>query len=121
LFVNPFAYDFRLRADDWVTSPCINAGDPFSDYSREPAPNGGRINIGAYGGTEEAACSDIVRPVPADADADLAVNMVDFAILADNWGLEGTNIKNKKADADNNGIVDERDLFILQKFWLWSQ
>lgn len=26
-------------ADD-VTSPCINAGDPLSDYSNEPAPNG---------------------------------------------------------------------------------
>jgi len=35
--------------------------------------------------------------------------------------LEGANIKNEKADADNNGIVDERDLFILQKFWLWLQ
>ena len=114
-------YDYHLKADDWNTSPCINAGDPFADYSLEPTPNGGRINIGAYGGTEEAASSDILRPVPGDADGDLAVNMVDFAILADNWRLEGANIKNKKADADNNGIVDERDLSILNKFWLWLQ
>jgi len=121
MFVDPFSLDFHLRADEWNTSPCINAGDPFADYSLEPAPNGGRINIGAYGGTGEAASSDILRPVPGDADADLAVNMVDFAILADNWRLEGANIKNEKADADNNGIVDERDLFILQKFWLWLQ
>ena len=123
MFVNPIfrPYDFHLKADDWNTSPCINAGDPFADYSLEPAPNGGRINIGAYGGTEEAASSDILRPVPGDADADLAVNMVDFAILADNWRLEGANITNKKADADNNGIVGERDLFILRKFWLWLQ
>jgi len=27
----------------------------YSDFSREPLPNGGRINIGAYGGTSEAA------------------------------------------------------------------
>jgi len=123
MFVNPIfrPYDFHLRADDWNTSPCVNAGDPFADYSLEPAPNGGRINMGAYGGTEEAASSDKVRPVPADADGDLSVNMVDFAILADNWRLEGANIKNKNADADNNGIVDERDLSILQKFWLWQQ
>ena len=123
MYVDPFffPYDFHLRADDWNTSPCINAGDPFADPSLEPAPNGGRINMGGYGGTEEAASSDILRPVPADADADLKVNMVDFAILADNWRLEGANIKKEKADADNNGIVDERDLFILQKFWLWLQ
>jgi hypothetical protein len=119
MFVNPilWPYDFHLQS----SSPCVNAGDPFADYSLEPTPNGGRINIGAYGGTIEATSSDILRPVPADADADLAVNMVDFAILADNWGLEDENIKNKKADSDNNGIVDWRDMSILQKFWLWLQ
>lgn len=47
--------------------------------------------------------------------------MADFAILANNWGLQGANIKNKGADADNNNIVDGRDLSILQKFWLWQQ
>ena len=125
MFINPFdwPYDVHLLSGtgELDTSPSINAGDPFADYSQEPAPNGGRINIGAYGGTEEATCSDILRPVPADADADLEVNLVDFAILADNWGLEGENIKNKKADADNNNIVDGRDLSILNKFWLWLQ
>ncbi len=125
MFVNPilWPYDFHLRSgpDEWNTSPSINAGDPFADYSEEPAPNGGRINIGAYGGTVEATSSDILRPVPSDADGDLEVNLVDFAILADNWGLEGENIKNKKADADNNNIVDARDLSILNKFWLWLQ
>ena len=123
LFINPVQrpYNFHLKADGWNISPSINAGNPFDDYSQEPVPNGNRINMGAYGGTEEAARSDILRPVPSDADADLAVNMVDFAILADNWGLEGDNIKNKGADADNNGIVDGRDMAILQKFWLWLQ
>ena len=47
--------------------------------------------------------------------------MADFAILANNWGLQGASIKNKGADADNNNIVDGRDLSILQKFWLWQQ
>jgi len=119
MFVSPILdpLDFHLLS----TSPSINAGDPFADYSLEPAPNGGRINIGAYGGTEEATCSDILRPVPSDADADLNVNMVDFAILANNWGLQGANIKDKGVDADNNNIVDGRDLSILQKFWLWQQ
>jgi thermitase len=43
---------------DNVTSPCIDAGDPASDFSNEPDPNGGRINMGAYGGTSEASMSD---------------------------------------------------------------
>jgi parallel beta-helix repeat protein len=37
------------------TSPSIDTGDPSSDYSYEPQPNGNRINIGAYGNTVEAA------------------------------------------------------------------
>ncbi len=42
---------------DSVTSPCIDNGDPASDYSNEPAANGDRINIGAYGGTTQASKS----------------------------------------------------------------
>nr|NIW47073.1 hypothetical protein [Gammaproteobacteria bacterium]NIX58067.1 hypothetical protein [candidate division Zixibacteria bacterium] len=36
-------------------SPCIDTGDPNSDYSNEPNSGGGRINMGAYGNTPEAA------------------------------------------------------------------
>ena len=36
-------------------SPCIDAGDPDSSFAAEPAPNGGRINMGVWGGTAEAA------------------------------------------------------------------
>jgi hypothetical protein len=43
--------DYRLL--NW--SPCIDRGDPGSPFSAEPEPNGGRINIGAYGNTLEAA------------------------------------------------------------------
>jgi hypothetical protein len=55
-FVGPSAGDYRLKS--W--SPCIDAGDPSSDFSNEPLPNGGRINMGAYGNTPEAAsgCED---------------------------------------------------------------
>lgn len=42
---------------DEVTSPCIDAGDPNSPVGDEPEPNGGRINMGAYGGTAEASKS----------------------------------------------------------------
>lgn len=60
--------DYHLRSEygrytpggwviDAVTSPAIDAGDATSDYSLEPQPNGGRINLGAYGNTDEASRS----------------------------------------------------------------
>ena len=36
-------------------SPCIDAGDPSSDYTLEPEPNGKHINMGAYGNTLQAS------------------------------------------------------------------
>lgn len=36
---------------DAVNSPCIDAGYADTEISNEPDPNGGRINIGAYGNT----------------------------------------------------------------------
>ena len=38
-------------------SPAIDAGAPASDYSREPSPNGGRVNMGFYGNTPWATMS----------------------------------------------------------------
>jgi parallel beta-helix repeat protein len=43
-------------------SPCIDAGDPSDQYADEQAPNGGRINIGAYGNTLEASRSETPEP-----------------------------------------------------------
>jgi hypothetical protein len=40
---------------DDVTSGCIDAGDPNNDVGDEVHPNGGIINMGAYGGTAEAS------------------------------------------------------------------
>jgi predicted outer membrane repeat protein len=42
---------------DEVTSPCIDAGNSNSDWTKEPWPHGGRINLGAYGGTPQASMS----------------------------------------------------------------
>jgi len=72
LFVAPYSSDFHLRsqggswhngswAADSVTSPCIDAGDPGYAVEMEPADNGNRINIGAYGGTVEASRSSPKR------------------------------------------------------------
>lgn len=48
---------------DDVTSPCIDVGDPNSPVGDEPEPNGGRINMGVYGGTAEASKSPPASPI----------------------------------------------------------
>lgn len=66
LFFNGGAGDFHLKSStgrwtetgwvpDDVKSLCINAGDPCDAIGNEPQPNGGRINMGAYGGTGQAS------------------------------------------------------------------
>ena len=42
---------------DMLSSPCIDAGSPDSDWTAELPPNGERINMGAYGGTPQASMS----------------------------------------------------------------
>ncbi|MBN1360208.1 MAG: right-handed parallel beta-helix repeat-containing protein [Sedimentisphaerales bacterium] len=64
---------------DDVTSPCIDAGDPTDPVADEPEPNGGRGNLGAYGGTTEASRSyfpdpGLIRIIYVDDDATGADN-----------------------------------------------
>jgi len=85
-------WDPNLRSwtlDD-KTSPCIDAGDPLSPIMSEPFPNGGRINMGAYGGTAEASKSYFGKPncetiVAGDINGDCAIDFKDFAIMAGHW------------------------------------
>jgi len=51
-FIAPDSNDFHLLPE----SVCIDAGDPSSEFGLEPEPDGGRINMGAYGNTPEATC-----------------------------------------------------------------
>jgi hypothetical protein len=68
LFADAAGGDYHLRsaggrftASGWVhdaaTSPGVDAGDPASAFALEPQPNGGRINLGAYGNTAQASRS----------------------------------------------------------------
>ncbi len=50
-------------AETWVstdreTSPCLDAGDPSDGPRGERVPNGGRIDMGAHGGTPYASLSN---------------------------------------------------------------
>lgn len=70
LFADPVNGDYRLKSrtgrwdpqiqswiQDDVTSPCIDTGNPNSDWTAELSPHGQRINMGAYGGTSHASKS----------------------------------------------------------------
>ncbi len=62
--INPqFTSNYHLLS----TSPCVDTGDPASDYHYEPMPHGCAINMGAYGNTPEAVIKDGAQnyaPVP---------------------------------------------------------
>ena len=44
------------------TSTAIDRGDPESAYANEPSPNGGRVNLGAYGNTAQASKTPTGQP-----------------------------------------------------------
>jgi hypothetical protein len=85
--------------EDWVvddvTSPCIDAGDPNSPVGEEPFPNGGRVNMGAYGGTAEASMSYLDEPVggaigTGGFNGAGRVDFADLQIFASHWLEEGS-------------------------------
>jgi len=49
--------------NDSADSPAIDAGNPASDFSNEPQPNGGRVNLGCYGNTAEASKSPVAEAI----------------------------------------------------------
>ena len=103
LFADPSNNDYHLKSQagrfdpnkqtwvqDDVTSSCIDSGDPNTPIGFEPFPNGGYINIGAYGGTAEASksyfgitvCETIVA---GDINGDCKVDYIDVLILLSHW------------------------------------
>jgi parallel beta-helix repeat protein len=81
--------DVRWTKDD-VTSPCIDAGDPMTPIGPEPFPNGGIINMGAYGGTAEASKSYFGKApceivMAGDVNGDCVVDYGDFQLMALHW------------------------------------
>lgn len=49
----------KTWVQDETTSPCIDGGSPASPVGYEPAPNGGIVNMGTYGGTAQAGKSGV--------------------------------------------------------------
>ena len=95
-FVDMGKHDYRLLSEygrlsiqhegwylDRVTSPCIDAGDPTLNPGQEPRPNGGRINMGVYGGTLRASLG--CQHAGADIDRSGKVDIGDYTIMSRDW------------------------------------
>ncbi|MBW2736824.1 MAG: hypothetical protein JRH20_30945, partial [Deltaproteobacteria bacterium] len=50
-------WDGATWVQDGESSPCIDTGDPQAPVGQESAPNGDRVNMGAFGGTARASKS----------------------------------------------------------------
>ena len=105
--------------DTWmkndITSPCVDAGDPLSDWGLELYPHGMRLNMGAYGGTVEASLSSSLAGNVADFNNDNIVNYIDYSLLIGRWL---TTEQPLREDIDRNGIVDFEDLVVFAEEWL---
>jgi hypothetical protein len=75
---------------DPIDSPCLDMGDPSMPFGDEPYPHGGRLNLGAYGGTSEASMTVVDRPVcteypEMDFNRDCKVDQLDLDIFMEHW------------------------------------
>lgn len=99
---------------DSVTSYCIDAGNPTSDWSAELWPNGQRVNLGAYGGTPQASMSLSELGNVADLNHDTQVGPADLRRMGLKWALVEDLLAE---DLNRDGRVDFMDFAILGRYW----
>ncbi len=79
----------RAWVKDPIDSPCLDRGDPDTPFLDEPYPNGGRANLGAYGGTPEASKSEggvsCTQYPEMDFNHDCKVDQADLDIFLQHW------------------------------------
>ncbi len=137
----------RWDPNEWVyddvTSPCIDAGnpeimsyldpnstptdpnddfwlevsDPNALWQNELWPHGGRINMGAYGGTPQASMSGNPVGNMADLDHDYQVGVIDLDMLCADWMRIEYLLD---TDLNLDGKIDIADFADFAKQWLWG-
>ncbi|MHC4313351.1 MAG: right-handed parallel beta-helix repeat-containing protein [Planctomycetota bacterium] len=110
---------------DYVTSRCMDAGNPASDLGdelmsvpRDPDNTWGvnlRINMGAFGGTAQAGMPPHGWALLTDLNNDGSVNYLDFAYQAQDWL---TTAPEQPGDQNRDGVVNKMDLAALAETWL---
>jgi predicted outer membrane repeat protein len=138
-FADPCNGDFHLKSEggrwdpnseswvlDDVTSPCIDTGDPCTSFAAELSPHGCRVNMGAYGNTEQASKSPVMASVCCesyecagqpfgDATCDGNVNFADLFALKAHYGTSAPWADDQCcADFSHDGNVNLDDLFTLK-------
>jgi len=125
------SYGWRVEEDsplawtyDYLTSRCIDAGNPGYPIANEPkiVPNdlkndfgaNRRINMGAFGGTNQASMAPTDWALLADLNNDGLIDWQDFSSLTQNW--LGNQVRNP-ADLDRNGIINMKDYVLMTALW----
>lgn len=109
--------DRRWKTDE-ATSPCIDAGDPQSEWTSELWPHGKRVNMGAFGQTAEASMAQSLLGNRADLNKDGFVSFSDFAALSNSLCEEGPL---QGEDLNRDAIVDFFDIRDFAEEWLWQE
>ena len=116
-------------AEQWTwdseTSPCIDASNPGMALGDEPVTldvdplnrlgENIRVNMGAYGGTEEASVAPVGWALLCDLDNSGDVTLDDFIPMIEAW-LQTE--ENQPSDVSRNGIVNLEDMALLGQDWL---
>jgi hypothetical protein len=113
-------WDSNINA--WViddqNSPCIDTGDPNSEWKAELWPHGKQINMGAFGGTPQASMSTLTTGNIADLNHSGSVNWTDMKIFTAKWPDQELLLAE---DLNRDGIVNSKDYAIFANNWRWQQ
>lgn len=128
-FANPEQGDFHLKSlagrwnpiakawvHDYVSSPCLDTGDPSANWFNEHWPHGERINMGIYGGTPYASLAIEYSLAPGDADRDFKLDELDVQIMGQQWLQRGVL---PEQDINRDGVVNLVDFAFLAEQWRW--
>jgi len=108
----------KLWVYDDVNSPCIDTGDPDSDWTAELWPHGKQINMGAFGGTAEASMSLSTEGLRTDLNKDGVINNKDLSLLAGMWLAADLPMA---GDINRDGLVNFPDFAWLTQLWLYEE
>lgn len=127
---DPKKWDYHLKSQagrwdvaneiwvfDDVNSPCIDAGDPNSNWTAELWPHGKCINIGAYGGMPQASMSLSDVGNIADLNNNDLVDYTDLMLFTTKWLCQEALLSE---DLSRNEAVNLIDFAIFANSWLWT-
>lgn len=106
-------------AGGWViddaASPAIDAGDPESDYSDEPQPDGFRMNMGAYGNTPQAS-KNVRWNILGDTTGDCRADILDMIHIRNHLNEDVGTDDNWKCDVTSDGKIDILDMLFVRYY-----